>query len=154
MIANYNIKLSNILYEWQLSMTSFGFCETCLRHMKPFLQEFDFSILAISPFLGGRYHGKKSQLDRLLALVCVPSLSIPHSSIFSISCVYVDVCVCVCVCVRVCGVGVCVCACVRVYMYTCVWYVRETERGSERAYARKREEESTFPSEGFMWVYA
>ena len=135
MIANYNIKLSNILYEWQLSMTSFGFCETCLRHMKPFLQEFDFSILAISPFLGGRYHGKKSQLDRLLALVCVPSLSISHSSDFSISCVYVCVCVCECVCVW------CVwCVCVRVIVCICtrVYGMSERQREGARGRARAR----------------
>jgi len=36
-IANYTIKLRNILYHWQLSMASFHFCETCLLHIKPFV---------------------------------------------------------------------------------------------------------------------
>jgi len=48
-VANYNIKLSNILYHWQLSMASFCFCETNSLHIKPFV----LNKSAISPFLGG-----------------------------------------------------------------------------------------------------
>jgi len=48
-MAIYNIKLSNILYHWQLSMASFCFCETYLLHIRPFVVNKS----AISPFLGG-----------------------------------------------------------------------------------------------------
>jgi len=48
-LANYNMKLSNILYHWLLSMASFRFCETYLLHIKPFVVNKS----AISPFLGG-----------------------------------------------------------------------------------------------------
>jgi len=48
-MANFNIKLSNILYHWQLSMASFRFCETCLLHIEPFVV----ITSAIFPFLGG-----------------------------------------------------------------------------------------------------
>jgi len=48
-MANYNTKLSNILYHWQLSMAPFHFCETCLLHIKPFVVNKS----AIIPFLGG-----------------------------------------------------------------------------------------------------
>ena len=48
-MAIYNIKLSNILYDWQLSMASFRFCETYLLHIRPFVVNKS----AISPFLGG-----------------------------------------------------------------------------------------------------
>jgi len=36
-MAIYNIQVSNILYDWQLSMASFRFCETYLLHIKPYL---------------------------------------------------------------------------------------------------------------------
>ena len=36
-MAIYNIKLSNILYDWQLSMASFRFGETYLLHIRPFV---------------------------------------------------------------------------------------------------------------------
>jgi len=49
-MANYKIKLSNILHQWQLSMASFRFCETCLLHIKPFVVNKS----AIFAFLGGR----------------------------------------------------------------------------------------------------
>ena len=48
-MAIYNIKLSNILYDWQLSMASFRFLETYLLHIRPFVVNKS----AISPFLGG-----------------------------------------------------------------------------------------------------
>ena len=48
-MENYNIKLSKILYHWQLSMALFRFCETCLLHIKPFVVNKS----AIIPFLGG-----------------------------------------------------------------------------------------------------
>ena len=48
-MANFNIKLSNILYQWQFSMASFRFCATCLLHIKPFVV----NTSAIFPFLGG-----------------------------------------------------------------------------------------------------
>jgi len=51
-MAIYNIKLSNILYDWQLSMASFHFCETYLLHIRPFVV----NMSAISPFLSGRQH--------------------------------------------------------------------------------------------------
>jgi len=35
-MAIYNIKLSNILYDWQLSIASFRFCKTYLLHIRPF----------------------------------------------------------------------------------------------------------------------
>jgi len=47
--VNYVTKLSNILYHWQLLMTSFCFCETCLLHIKLFVVIKS----AIFPFLGG-----------------------------------------------------------------------------------------------------
>ena len=49
MLANYNMKLSKILYHRQLSTASFRFCETYLLHIKPFVGNQS----AISPFLGG-----------------------------------------------------------------------------------------------------
>jgi len=48
-MAIYNTKLSNILYDWQLTMASFRFCETHLLHIKPFVVNKS----AISPFLAG-----------------------------------------------------------------------------------------------------
>ena len=48
-MAIYNVKLSNILYDWQLSMASFRFCETYLLHIRPFVVNKS----AISPFFGG-----------------------------------------------------------------------------------------------------
>jgi len=48
MLANYSIKLNNILYHWLLSMPSFRFCETYLLHIKLFVGNQS----AISPFLG------------------------------------------------------------------------------------------------------
>jgi len=55
MIANCNIKFSNILYHWQSSMASFRFCETCLLHTTHQTvrgqQECDFSILGRSMHL-------------------------------------------------------------------------------------------------------
>ena len=48
-MAIYNINLSNILYDWQLSMASFRFCETYLLHIRPFVVNKS----AFSPFLGG-----------------------------------------------------------------------------------------------------
>jgi len=50
-LANYNIKLSNILYHWLLSIASFGFCETYLLHIKPFVVNKS----VISPFLGSSF---------------------------------------------------------------------------------------------------
>jgi len=43
------MKLSKILYHWQLLMASFRFVETYLLHIKPFV----INKSAISPFLGG-----------------------------------------------------------------------------------------------------
>jgi len=51
-MAIYHIELSNILYDWQLSMASFRFCETYLLHIRPFVVNKS----AISPFLGGLHH--------------------------------------------------------------------------------------------------
>jgi len=47
-LSNYNIKLSNILYHWLLSMASFRFCETYLLHIKPLVVNKS----AIFPFWG------------------------------------------------------------------------------------------------------
>jgi len=48
-MAIYNLKLSNILFDWQLSMASFRFCETYLLHIRPFMVNKS----VISPFLNG-----------------------------------------------------------------------------------------------------
>ena len=55
--SNQNIKLSNILYHWQLSMASFRFCKTCLLHIKPFVVNKS----AIFPFLGWTHHSSLHQ---------------------------------------------------------------------------------------------
>jgi len=60
MIANYNIKLSNIWYHWQLSMASLRLCETCLLHIKPFVVNKS----AIFPFLGGKRGPRKEKFPR------------------------------------------------------------------------------------------
>ena len=49
-MVNYNIKLTNVLYHWILSMASFRFCETYLLHIKLFVG----NQCANSPFLGVR----------------------------------------------------------------------------------------------------
>jgi len=62
-IAMYNIKLSDILYDWQLSMASFRFCETHLLHIKPFVVNKS----AMRPFLGGiifEWGFQLNQIDR------------------------------------------------------------------------------------------
>jgi len=47
-LVNYNIKLSNILYHWELSMASFRFCETyLLQTTVRGQQQCDFSILGL-----------------------------------------------------------------------------------------------------------
>jgi len=49
--SDLQLKLSKILYDWQLSMASFRFCGTYLLHISPFVVNKS----AISPFLGGMY---------------------------------------------------------------------------------------------------
>jgi len=64
-LANYSIKLSNILYHWVLSMASFRFCETYLLHIKPFVVNKS----AISSFLGGGWFFFPHKPTHLLSLI-------------------------------------------------------------------------------------
>jgi len=52
-IAIYHIKLSNILYDWKLSMASFRFCETYLLTYILVGHEVRGYKISISPFLVG-----------------------------------------------------------------------------------------------------
>ena len=139
MEANYNIKSSNILYYWQLSLASFRFCETHLLHIKPFVVNKS----AISPFLGGQesvwcwqetihtyilspsfrlytttyspFHLllfiKRMAIERLCSASPATSLCI-QPTVYAL---YITMCAHVRVYVRV-RVRVCVCVCVSMYV--------------------------------------
>jgi len=71
-LANYNIKLSNILYHWQSSISSFRLCETYLLHIKLFVVNNS----VISPFLGG---SKKRHSPRSRQIVTFRCVSAEHT---------------------------------------------------------------------------
>ena len=68
-MANYNIKLINILFHWILSMASFRFCETYLLHIKLFVGNNS----VISPFLGSVW-GDSSMCVPWLFCMCAMTL--------------------------------------------------------------------------------
>ena len=71
-VANYIIKLGNILYHWELSMASFRFCETYLLHIKPFVVNKS----AMSPFLGGCKGMTIHVIYILYTHICIPYLRV------------------------------------------------------------------------------
>jgi len=81
-MANYNIKLSNVLYHWQLSMGSFRFCETCLLHIKPLAVNKS----AVSPFLGGYIH-----TDTYMSLIRAHTHTHTHTHCVALD-MYIHIC--------------------------------------------------------------
>jgi len=96
--VNYNIKFSNMLYHWLLSMASFYFCETYLLHIKLFVGNQSVN----SPFLCNHPPACGWQ---------------PFIHVRVGGCAFVCLCMCTCVCVYVC-VRMCV------HMGHVLWAVR------------------------------
>ena len=99
-MVNYNIKLSNILHQWQLSM-AFPFLWNMFTTHQTVCgqQECDFSILGRISYMCGYIHIYLRMCIRVCVCVCV--------------------CVCACVCLWVCVVCVCVLVCVCACVCNC-----------------------------------